>query len=96
MTKLERERLSSARQHAQRALDFIRRPDVEVCRHTGHPTTLDYSRSPVTPDLRRLFPDACLAQGLIAIDKQIGSDLTGLEMAIQELDRLLLPASAKT
>lgn len=96
MTKFERATIRAARDHAQRALDFIRRPDVEVCRHTGHPTTVDYSRGPLTADQRRHFPRACPAQGLIAIDKEIGSDLTGLEMTIRELDRLLLPSSRKT
>ena len=92
MNPRDRARIASVVLHAQRALEFIQRPDVEVCRHTAYPGPLDYTRPELTPDQRRLFPQAVTAPGLVAIDKQIGSDLTGLASAIQELRKMLAPA----
>lgn len=76
LTRAQKRDIESALHHVRRALNFVRRPDTVVaiqCRQAT--TTLHYTR-----------PDGAV---LYSIDKEIGSDLTGMEFAEKELLNML-------
>jgi len=79
MTKKQTSQIESAIYHIGRSMKFIQSPRTVVAmRDTMATTTLHYVRP----------SDGAV---LYEVDKEIGSDLTGLEFAKRELERLLNP-----
>ncbi len=81
LTRKVRTRLEYALRNAERAAAMLARPDVAVG-YTGRPatTTLHYTRAD--------------GATFYAINKEIGSDLTGLLNAMQELRTILADDTA--
>lgn len=77
LTKLQRSAIERALHHAERALKYIRQDHIAVG-HLGNfaSTTTHFVRA---SDRKTFYP----------MDKEIGSDLCGLEMARDELRNLL-------
>ena len=74
LTAAQQRALETIAYHLNRAQAFLSKPDVIVAMKKSHPvptTTLDF-----------ILPDGTVA---FAIDKEIGSDLAGLEMGMQYL-----------
>lgn len=63
----------------KRAHDYMSKPETAVCHKGGRPTT--------TLHMERKLDGAVFYE----INKEIGSNLTGLEMGIRKLERLLAP-----
>lgn len=82
MTKKDRARIDRAIGHLTRAINFINDPRTAVAFKGGMATTtLHYTRA-----------DGAV---LYEVSKEIGSDLTGLEMGRKELLDLLFTDAAK-
>lgn len=77
LTRVQRSAIERALVHARRAHKYIFQDNVAVCRrgHPGGGTTLDYRRN----------DGAVLSE----VEKHYGSDLTGLDDSIRELQRFL-------
>lgn len=87
MAKLTRRQLTDLEHvlyHAKRAQAYLADPSVAVCRSGGPATTsLHYTRADGTGG--SLYP----------VDKEIGSDLTGLPESIRLLESFLTPNPSK-
>lgn len=85
LSKKKMDELWRILKHFQRASDYIQRPDVSVTHKSKHATTVLHFTRPEPP--------AALRQGepyaLYEVDKQIGSDLTGLEEGIRTLTHFI-------
>jgi hypothetical protein len=77
LTRTMRTRLEYALRNAERAQTFLQRSDVAVGRRGGPATTTVHYVRPADGDT------------FYAIDKDIGSDLCGLQSAITELRSVL-------
>ena len=76
LTRKQTDRLLTVLYHLNRANGYINQPDVAVAHKCSQATTtLHYSR-----------PDG---SALYSVDKQIGSDLTGLAEGIRQLQMFL-------
>jgi hypothetical protein len=76
-TKSERAALLSILRHLERAHTFLQEKTVAVCRYKAAATTTDD------------YENECVGNALCTIDKDIGSDLTGLYEGIRLLRAFL-------
>ena len=74
LTKKASRNLQRILEHARRAQAFLADPSIEVCRKSTPTTTLHFVRGD---------------EGMCPIDKNVGSNLTGLEDAIKGLEDFL-------
>jgi len=75
-TRVQKLQLEHVLRNATRALHYVMQPDVAIARKGGvATTTLHYFRA-----------DGSV---LYEVDKEIGSDLCGLQSAVDDLQRLL-------
>lgn len=76
LTRVQRIHVESALRNVSRALTYLQRADIAVCRKGGPATTtLHYTRAD--------------GSTLYEVDKSIGSDLCGIESALEDLRRLI-------
>ena len=80
LTRYQRSELESILYHAKRAQEYIQKPKIVIaCEENYASTTLHFVRKAVMI----LYP----------LDKNIGSDITGLYDAVRLLERLLMTAN---
>lgn len=90
LTKVQRNTLELVTSDLKRALAFIREKDISICqRGPNASTTLHFTRKPVNPILLNAEQVALGDYSLFELDKEIGSNLTGLEMGLVKLLRFL-------
>jgi hypothetical protein len=81
LTQAQTRALESVLSNARRARAYLDKSDIVIARHRKMATTtLDYT-------------NLNTGNVLCPMNKQIGSDIAGLEMAITELQRFLTPAT---
>lgn len=73
LTKTQKAQLNQALHHAKRAQAFIKRPDIHVCRETK--TTVEPHNTFRNVD----------GTTVASINKDMGSDLTGIEAAMDAI-----------
>jgi hypothetical protein len=89
-TKAQRHAIGQALYHLERATKFIMSDRTAVCRRIPQKTTgLDFTRDPVPPALFTERERALGHYALTEINKEIGSDLCGLQDAHRFLESLL-------
>lgn len=82
LTRKQRSAVESALRNAERARTYIHAPHIAVCRRDSvASTTLHYSRQD--------------GASLYEVERRYGSDLVGLDNAIQELRNLLAVPEAR-
>lgn len=79
LTRRHRRELEQVESDLQRALDYVRRPDIAVA----------HKRGPATTTLHYTRPDGAT---LYELAKDIGSNLTGLESGLVRVRRMLQEA----
>ena len=78
MSKKQRQQIANALGHLQRARTYLLKADTVICRRASFASTvLHLTRA----DGLTLYP----------VEKEYGSDLTGLDMGIDALERVLNP-----
>ena len=73
LTKQAKAELSRVLSHLHRANEYIKKPDTVIARVSTNPTT--------TIHYTRAIDNTCL----YSVDKEIGSDLTGLQQGLNDL-----------
>lgn len=86
LTRKQREHLEHVLTELRRGRDYVMREDVAVVRRRPSPTTtLSYSRPDLAPEAAQALGVPECGDYLDVIDREIGSDLTGLHSALRSL-----------